>query len=154
MYGSPARNARLGPGVAVSICAGLLLALAGCGGSDDGGARAPAAKDAPAKVSDVGTDPGPALPRVLDLGRGTCVPCRRMAPILEALAEVYEGRAVIEVVDIGKPRGKKLAETYGVRLIPTQIFLDADGDEVWRHEGFLPREGIVRKLTEMGVEAP
>jgi thioredoxin 1 len=91
------------------------------------------------------------LPRVIDLGRGKCVPCKRMAPILAELKQEYEGRAIIDAIDLGDPGGRELARMYRVRLIPTQIFLDSDGNEVWRHEGFLPKEDIVAKLREMGV---
>jgi thioredoxin 1 len=72
-----------------------------------------------------------------------------MAPILGELKKEYEGRAVIEIVDLDdRPDA---SEHYGLKVIPTQIFFDADGQEVWRHEGFLPRKDIVAKLEEMGV---
>jgi thioredoxin 1 len=72
-----------------------------------------------------------------------------MAPILAELSRTYAGRASIEIIDIGEHPEE--AQRYEVRLIPTQIFLDAGGREVWRHEGFLPRAEIVAKLAEMGV---
>jgi thioredoxin 1 len=95
---------------------------------------------------------GPAgLPRLIDLGRGTCIPCKKMAPILDELKKEYRGRAVIDVIDLREDLGA--AQKYGIRLIPTQIFLDDEGREVWRHEGFLGKDAIVAKLREMGVEA-
>jgi len=90
-----------------------------------------------------------ALPRLVDLGKGTCIPCKMMAPILEELKKEYEGRAVIEVIDLGNRPGA--ATHYGIRVMPTQVFLDSDGNEVWRHEGFLSKQAIVEKLEEMGV---
>lgn len=89
------------------------------------------------------------LPRLVDLGKGTCIPCKMMAPILEELKQEYEGRAVVEVIDLRDHR--QAAGEYDIRLIPTQIFFDADGKEVWRHEGFLAKADIVAKFTEMGV---
>ena len=90
------------------------------------------------------------LPRLVDLGRGTCIPCKQMAPILEEIEESYRGKAIVEVIDLRDDPGA--AKEYGIRLIPTQIFFDAAGEEVWRHEGFLARDAIIAKLTEMGVE--
>ena len=90
------------------------------------------------------------LPRLVDLGRGTCIPCKKMAPILEEIEKSYRGQAIVEVIDLRDDPGA--ASEYGIRLIPTQIFLDATGKEVWRHEGFLARDAIVAKFTEMGVE--
>jgi thioredoxin 1 len=96
--------------------------------------------------------PAAGVPRIVDLGKGECIPCKMMAPILEELTEEYRGRVVIEVIDIGdKPESVK---EYGMRVMPTQVFFDAHGDEVWRHEGFLGKEAIIEKLNEMGVEPP
>ena len=92
------------------------------------------------------------LPKVLDFGRGVCIPCKKMAPILTELAAEYRGRALIRIIDIGEPGGREISREFGIQLIPTQIFIDAEGREVWRHEGFLARETIVEKLREMGVE--
>lgn len=89
------------------------------------------------------------LPRLVDLGRNTCVPCKMMAPILEEVSREYSGRAVVEVIDLREHQ--ETAREYGIRLIPTQIFFDADGNEVWRHEGFLGKDEIIAKFTEMGV---
>jgi thioredoxin 1 len=89
------------------------------------------------------------LPRLVDLGRETCIPCKMMTPILEELKKEYEGRAVIEVIDLREHR--EAAREYGIRVIPTQIFFDADGNEIWRHSGFLAKADIVARFSEMGV---
>ncbi|MFH1221295.1 MAG: thioredoxin family protein [Candidatus Eisenbacteria bacterium] len=91
------------------------------------------------------------LPRLVDLGRGTCIPCKQMAPILEELSREYEGRAIVEVIDLRyRPQA---AMEYGIKLIPTQVFFDKKGVEVWRHEGFMPKDQIVAKFQELGVKA-
>ncbi len=91
-----------------------------------------------------------ALPQVIDLGRGTCIPCKMMKPILDELAKEYDGRAIIKIIDIGEQPDE--ADKYNINLIPTQIFINAEGKEIARHEGFMPKEDIVAKLKEMGVE--
>ena len=45
--------------------------------------------------------------------------------------------------DAGKP--------YGIRTIPTQIFYDARGRELFRHEGFFPKKDILAKWRELNV---
>ena len=89
-------------------------------------------------------------PVVADLGRGTCVPCKMMEPILKKLQEDYEGRAEILILDIDEFPG--LTRELRIAIIPTQIFFDASGSEVGRHQGFMPEEDIVRQLKMMGVE--
>ncbi len=117
-------------------------------------AESPLAASAPAasaKASGAAPLPAPApLPRLVDLGRGTCIPCKMMAPILEELAETYAGKLVVEVIDLREQ--PEAAGQYGIRVIPTQIFYDASGTERFRHEGFLSKDAILTKWRELGVE--
>ena len=85
-----------------------------------------------------------------DFGRGVCIPCKQMKPILEELAAEYEGKASILIIEIDEYRA--LTRRYSIRLIPTQIFFDAQRKEVYRHEGFMSKESIEEKLEEMGVK--
>ena len=93
-----------------------------------------------------------ALPKMIDIGRGKCIPCKKMEPILKELKQVYAGKAVIEIINLDEE--PHAGDMYKIRLIPTQIFFDAAGTEVWRHEGFLPGDAIITKFEEMGVEPP
>ena len=106
--------------------------------------------DAKPQSDSQATESDKALPAVIDLGMGKCIPCKAMKPILDELAAEYKGRARVEIIDIGER--PEAAERYGVMTIPTQIFLDVDGDEVYRHEGFMPKEDIVAKLRDIGVQ--
>jgi thioredoxin 1 len=86
---------------------------------------------------------------MVDLGAGKCIPCKMMAPILDKLQKEYAGRAAIVFIDVWEDRSQP--ERFGIRSIPTQIFFDKSGKEIYRHEGFLAEEGIIAKLKEMGV---
>ncbi len=90
------------------------------------------------------------LPMLMELGSDTCEPCRMMKPILEELKKDYEGKALVENVDIYANRD--LAVKYRIRVIPTQIFLDSSGEVVFRHEGYMPKEDIIEIFKEMGIE--
>lgn len=91
-----------------------------------------------------------AVPRLVDLGADKCIPCKQMAPILENLKKEYAGRMDVEFIDVWKnPRAGQL---YGVRMIPTQIFFDAEGKELFRHQGFYSREDILGKWKELGID--
>jgi thioredoxin 1 len=87
---------------------------------------------------------------LIDLGRGTCIPCIKMKPILDEIAVEYKGRAIVKVIDLRYEPQE--ARRYGIRLIPTQIFYDAEGKEVYRHEGFMDKLSIEQKLKEIGVK--
>jgi thioredoxin 1 len=86
---------------------------------------------------------------MLDLGATECIPCKMMAPILKELEKEYEGKAAIVFIDVWKDPDP--ARKYGVRAIPTQIFFNEDGKEVYRHTGFMDKKSIVNKLEQLGV---
>ena len=101
---------------------------------------------------DVAAANGPraALPRQVDLGAGKCIPCKKMAPMLEELKKEYAGRMEVEFIDVWKT--PDAGKAYGVEMIPTQIFYDASGKELDRHTGFFGREDILAKWKELGVD--
>ncbi len=96
-----------------------------------------------------GAAAGP-LPRLVDLGAGKCIPCKQMAPILEELKKEYAGRMEVVFIDVWK--NPDAGKAYGVGMIPTQIFYDASGRELFRHTGFFGKEDILGKWKELGVE--
>ena len=99
-----------------------------------------------------GPGAGTGIPRLLDLGSVSCIPCKKMAPILEELKKEYEGRLQVDFIDVWLKENVEAAKKYGIKLIPTQIFFDASGKELWRHEGFLSREDILAKWKSLGFE--
>lgn len=90
------------------------------------------------------------LPRLVDLGADKCIPCKMMAPILEELKKDYAGVFSVEFIDVWE--NPDAAEKYDIRIIPTQIFLDVTGKELFRHEGFFSKEDILAKWSELGIE--
>jgi thioredoxin 1 len=93
---------------------------------------------------------GKALPRLVDLGAGKCIPCKMMKPILEDLKTNYAGMFKTEFIDVWEDADA--AKPYNINLIPTQIFYGVDGKELFRHEGFFSKEDILNKWKELGVE--
>jgi len=94
--------------------------------------------------------PAKGMVTMVDLGAKKCVPCKMMAPIMEKVEKDYQGRALIHFYDVWENR--EPAMKFGIRAIPTQIFFDTDAKEVYRHEGFMSEEDIVKQLTKMGVK--
>jgi len=125
----------------------ILLLAASCSNQTDRGAKQGTAEVASGSETNAGQSAQ--LPMLVDLGRGTCIPCKKMKPILEELTTEYRGRAIVKVIDLrDEPQA---ANQYKIRLIPTQIFFDSDGREVFRHEGFMDKQSIEAKFAEMGV---
>lgn len=89
-------------------------------------------------------------PTVIDLGARTCIPCKKMAPILEGLAKEYQGKANILFIDVREDGAA--GERFKVRMIPTQLFFDAKGKEVKRHIGFMDKAAILKELKAAGLK--
>jgi thioredoxin 1 len=89
------------------------------------------------------------LPRLVDLGADKCIPCKMMAPILEELKSEYKDKLQVDFIDVWK--NPQESPKYKIRVIPTQIFFDPDGKELFRHEGFFSKEDILAKWKGFGV---
>jgi thioredoxin 1 len=87
----------------------------------------------------------------IELGSVNCIPCKKMQPVMKAIEQTYRENVKVVFYDVWTPEQKPFAQKYGIRLIPTQVFLDSNGKEFFRHEGFFPEEEIVRILRERGV---
>jgi len=88
----------------------------------------------------------------IEIGAAKCIPCKAMQPIMKAVAEEYKGQVNVVFHDVWTPKGKDDALKYNIRIIPTQVFLDKDGKEYYRHEGFFPKEEVVRVIKIQGVK--
>jgi thioredoxin 1 len=86
---------------------------------------------------------------MVDLGAKSCIPCKMMAPILEELKAEYQQRAAVIFIDVREDpsQGKR----FGIMSIPTQIFYDRHGSEIYRHTGLYPKEKI-KKWVDMLIE--
>jgi len=93
--------------------------------------------------------PGTGRVTMIDLGATECIPCKMMAPIIEELKIRYSGRADILFIDVWKDPVQ--AKVYGIHTIPTQIFFDRNGREVFRNIGFMDKKRIVDILIKLGV---
>jgi thioredoxin 1 len=88
----------------------------------------------------------------VELGSVRCIPCRQMQPVMKSIEKKYGDQIRVIFHDVWKPEQAEQAKVYGIRLIPTQVFLDADGKEFSRHEGFYPEEEIDRLLQKKGLK--
>ncbi len=92
------------------------------------------------------------LPKLLDLGAKKCIPCKMMAPILEELTKEYVKILDVEFIDVWQKENAEKAQKYNIQAIPTQIFFDAEGKELWRHEGFISKEDIFKQWKILGYD--
>jgi len=81
-------------------------------------------------------------PTVVEFGANNCVSCREMKPVLQALA--LDPRIAVADVDILKERD--YIRRYQIRLMPTQVFYNAKGEETGRHMGKISGEDIMARL--------
>jgi thioredoxin 1 len=87
----------------------------------------------------------------VELGSDKCIPCKQMQPVMKAIESKYGSQIKIVFYDVWKKEQKHYAEKYKIKLIPTQVFLDENGKEFFRHEGFYPEEEIDKILQAKGL---
>ena len=119
----------------------LLILVLGCSAdSSQKSASENQSADAPVKVI------------FIELGSVNCIPCKMMQPIMDEIREEYPQQVEVIFYDVWTPEERQYAAEYGIRVIPTQVFLDSQGNEYFRHEGFLPKEQLLEILKQKGVE--
>ena len=87
----------------------------------------------------------------IELGSVNCIPCKMMQPVMKELESNYPNDLRVLFYDVWTDEESHYAREYDIRVIPTQVFLDENGDEFYRHEGFFPYEQIVEVLSRKGV---
>ena len=163
---SAAWCARCGRGFVLALVllltAAVLLSLPGCGRTDEGSSGASGSERSTSVATADSVSTGAAvpsgtnvvsearLPVLLDLGADKCVACKAMAPILEEMRGTFEGQLDVRFTDVWK--NAEAAREHGVRVIPTQIFFDENGNELFRHQGFFSREDMLAKWSELGYD--
>lgn len=88
----------------------------------------------------------------IELGSVNCIPCKQMQPVMKAIEESYGEQVKVIFYDVWTKEQKSYAEKYGIKLIPTQVFLDEKGKEFFRHEGFYPEKEIDKLLQSKGLK--
>ena len=122
------------------VCLAVFFLTVGCGKSDAADRAGGSETAKSVKVT------------FIELGSVNCVPCKMMQPVMDKLEENYPEDLRVVFYDVWTKEEEIYAREYGIRAIPTQVFLDENGEEFYRHEGFFPYEQIVEVIRRRGVE--
>lgn len=87
----------------------------------------------------------------IELGSVRCIPCQKMQPVIKSVEEKYGDQVKVIFYDVWTPKGKEDAKQFEFDGIPTQLFLDENGKEYFRHVGFFPEDELVKILKQQGV---
>jgi thioredoxin 1 len=91
-----------------------------------------------------------AKPRLLELGSSRCMSCIEMAKVLDALRASQGARLKVDFIDVFEQ--PEAGDRYKISLIPTQIFYDTAGKEIFRHTGYFSHDDILAKFHALGVK--
>jgi thioredoxin 1 len=123
-----------------ALAAGAALAAA-CG---DDGPKNTADRNKPAAI-------GQLKVTFIELGSVRCIPCKAMQPIMREIEKEYGDQVKVVFYDVWKVEQAEYGTLNKIRAIPTQVFLDKDGKEYFRHEGYFPKAELVEVLKRQGV---
>jgi thioredoxin 1 len=87
------------------------------------------------------------LPTILEFDRKLCPICQASERVILAVKDRYPGQFAVRKFYIDEE--EMLFRRYRVAIVPTQVFLDAAGQEVGRHEGVYKQEALIQKLREL-----
>lgn len=87
----------------------------------------------------------------IELGSVRCIPCQKMQPVIKSVEEKYGDQVKVIFYDVWTSQGKEDAKQFDFDAIPTQLFLDENGKEYFRHVGFFPEDELVKILKQKGV---
>jgi thioredoxin 1 len=87
----------------------------------------------------------------IELGSVRCIPCQKMQPIMKSIREKYPTQVNVIFYDVWTKEGHPFAQQYNIEVIPTQVFLDANGKEFYRHQGYFPEDELINVLKKQGV---
>ncbi|MCX7025955.1 MAG: thioredoxin family protein [Spirochaetes bacterium] len=88
----------------------------------------------------------------IELGSVNCIPCKAMQPIMEEVRSKYPDQVNVVFHDVWTPKGQPYGQFFKIKVIPTQVFLDKNGKEYFRHEGFFPADELYKILAKGGVK--
>jgi thioredoxin 1 len=91
--------------------------------------------------------PPKSLPEIFEFARKLCPICKGMEQVLQEIKSRYGHQVVIHQVFIDQE--EYLFRRYKISIVPTQVFVDATGKEVFRHEGLFPKDKLLEKLREL-----
>ena len=106
----------------------------------------------PANKTEAGVDKTKYKVTFIELGSVRCIPCQQMQPIMKSIEQKYGTQVKVVFHDVWTEAGAPYAKQYGIEAIPTQVFLDKDGKEYFRHVGFFPEEEMIKVLNQKGVK--
>ena len=87
----------------------------------------------------------------IELGSVNCLPCKAMQPVIKAIESRYKGKVNVLFYDVWTDEGAPYAQSFGIQAIPTQVFLDGNKKEFFRHTGFFPESDIDSVLASKGI---
>ena len=102
--------------------------------------------------------PGPAVlaqatmapaggPKILEFDRKFCPICKASERVILAVKDRYPGGFEVEKLYIDE--ADAMFRRYKIAIVPTQVFLNAAGQEVARHEGVYKEEALIQKLRQL-----
>ena len=134
----------------------ITFAISGLGcsaGQEDTPSPKDTAKATSKKSESTHTEKSKTTPLVtfIELGSVRCIPCQMMQPIMKSVEKKYGDQIAVVFYDVWRPEERHYALQYNIRVIPTQVFLDHAGKEIFRHEGYFPEPELDQFLQSTGL---
>lgn len=84
----------------------------------------------------------------LEFGSKGCSACKRMETVMNEIRTKYPDQVNVVFINILLPQNQRLMKYFGIAAIPTQVLLNNEGKEFFRHTGYYSSEEIAKKIIQ------
>lgn len=78
----------------------------------------------------------------LEFGAVGCAPCKKMEKEIETIRKDFAGKVNVRFINLSKKWNNDWADYFKIQTIPTQVILDSQGKEIYRHVGYIPADEL------------
>lgn len=82
----------------------------------------------------------------LEFGSTGCSACKRMEKVMQNIRNQYPEKVNVVFNNITFPKNRKFMKYYGISVIPTQVLLNSEGEEFFRHTGYISTKRLIEKM--------
>jgi len=90
------------------------------------------------------------MPRMIKFSAPMCSDCQKMAEVINEVREDYNGKVEFVEISVNQntPEVRSLIKRHNVKLVPTMIFMNSNGEQIARVEGAIPKEDFIEYLEQ------
>lgn len=90
------------------------------------------------------------MPQMIKFSAPMCSDCQNMAEVLREVQPLYKDKVQFVEISVSQnsPEAQEMIKKYNVKLVPTMVFINSNGEQIARVEGSMPKEKLIEYLEK------